>query len=434
MSTKKWNAKKVEYIAKKVLPKYDTVQEAVDEIANYLEYDVTLDCISSAFRRYHHKTPGAYLKVPYDKSKSRAITAERKLMSLHEFRSDMVSDIMDAFAKLAPIKVSKLKKPKPQPHGKNARENCALLSDLHFGLRIDKEEMALGVGYINEYNWEIGAKRLGKFTDQIASYKHEHRGECNQLRLCLGGDLGQGLIHADTDSGTDLIVYQVAGISYYLIQMIDYLRHYYNKVVVECTPDNHLRMMHKGPSRAFSQKFDSFATIIHMLVQAAFINIDDVEVNITKSPISTFNVLGHKFALTHGDTHIQVGNVGKHVDIGKIVNQAIRLNAGVADGKPYRAILLAHVHVPLYIPLPDTNTLLVTNGTGSGTDGYAYGSGYFTSAPAQVMWESTEAYPIGDFRVVTLGDADQKSEYAKIIYPYDYGLEVSKMLGIVGKR
>jgi hypothetical protein len=85
---------------------------------------------------------------------------------------------------------------------------------------------------------------------------------------------------------------------------------------------------------------------------------------------------------------------------------------------------MGHVHTPCYIHLSETKTYLVVNGTASSTDGFAESIGYFRNIPAQVMWEVVDKYPVGDFRIVDLGDADKDDSYLQFIKPYKYDLSV----------
>ncbi len=429
-----WTPQIVEQVSTKILPKHEELQAALKEISQLVKKNVSQDAVVKAFRKFD-ANPNAHLKndgiilsnLLKKKEKAYVARLEHKLGDWGALQQSIFDKFKEAFEKVGPIQVSALKKaPGKLPPQLKIRENGALLSDTHFGLKIDKEEIET-----NEYSWEIAARRLGKFTEQIANYKKEHRDECPQLRLCLGGDLGQGIIHYDSDAGTDLITYQVIGISNYIIQMIDYLRHQYKTIVVECTPDNHLRLTHKGPNRATAQKFDNYSSMIHFTIQTAFRDAKDVIFHVPKSPITTFNVLGHKFGLTHGDTHISSGNVGTNININNITNQLLKLNASGVDNKQYAALLLGHVHTPAYLPvLPGTRTCLAINGTMSGTDGYASSKGFFTTTPTQILWETSSQFAIGDFRAVQLEDADTETRYEKIISPYRYGLELSKLSGI----
>jgi hypothetical protein len=335
--------------------------------------------------------------------------------------------ILEAFRKMWTVRSavipSKVSKPNLRPPKVvRARANGVLISDTHLGLKIAPDEVMF-----NGYDWSIGARRLGKLAEQVATYKMGHRNECDELHVCLGGDLGQGIIHM-SDNNTDLITYQVNGISQYMVQMIDYWRHYYKVIHVHCTPDNHLRLTHKGPDRAMAQKFDSFSSFIHLAIQMAFRDCEDVLFTVPKTAITTFDVLGHKFGMTHGDTHINSGNVGHNVNVKSIANQLLRLNGAQSDGRPFDAFLMGHVHVPLYMHLNETNTRLIVNGTASGTDPYAETVGFFRTRPSQVIWESTADYAVGDFRIVDLGDADDNADFEEIIEPYDYKMKLMKAL------
>lgn len=342
---------------------------------------------------------------------------EREVADVSVWSHNLISSFEDLFKKMSPVQVSNVTKPAYKLTLSQNRANGVLISDIHLGLKISGQEVMT-----NQYDWNIASRRLGKLAEQVAKYKVDHRQECKELHVCLGGDLGQGVIHL-TDSNTDLITYQIWGIVSYLTQMIDYWRGHYPRIVVHCTPDNHLRLPHKGPDRALAQKFDAFSAFIHMGLQLAFRDAPDVVFDVPKTAITTFYVLGHKFGLTHGDTHVNSGNVGQSVNVKSIVNQILRLNAAQLDGKNYDAFLLGHVHVPLFMHLNETRTQLIINGTGSGTDPYAESMGFFNTRPTQVIWESTDQYPVGDFRIVDLGDADGDSRFNDFIKPYDYELD-----------
>jgi hypothetical protein len=126
--------------------------------------------------------------------------------------------------------------------------------------------------------------------------------------------------------------------------------------------------------------------------------------------------------LTHGDTHIDTGNVGQTINVKAISTETLKLNAAVRDGRPYECLIMGHVHTPLFMPLNESNTRLVVNGTMSGTDGFSESISYWRTTPFQVIFETTPAYMVGDFRMVQLDDVDTDASYEQIIKPYDYEL------------
>jgi predicted phosphodiesterase len=362
------------------------------------------------------------------KRKSYVDSLERKLADGDYLQNAIYDGFKKALDTVGPFQITKINKHDKPKSISEERANVVVISDTHLGLNVSPEEVMA-----NGYNWEVAARRLGKLAHQVAVFKLDHRDECPELHVCLGGDLGQGIIHL-SESGTDLITYQVVGAALYFTQMIDHWRKYYKKIIVHCTPDNHMRLTHKGSDRALSQKFDSFATMVHLALQMGFRTVDDVEFDVPKTPITTFNVLDHKFGLTHGDTHITPGNVGKSVDVKGIAVQVMKLNASIKDGKHYDVVILGHVHVPLNMHLNETGTELVINGTASGTDGFSESVGFFRTKPFQVLFECTREHAVGDWRKIALDDADTKSTYESIIRPYSYGLEVKPILSLSPKN
>ena len=341
---------------------------------------------------------------------------ERVAGSYKTLADRIVTNLVEAYTHNPPP-VQKNLKPVAIGKTKNKRRaNVAFISDTHWGLKIDKNEVPA-----NAHDWTIASRRMAKFAHQIATYKQEHRADSQELYLCLGGDLCQGIIHL-SESGTDLLTIQLHGAHWILMQMIEYLRGHYKRIHVKCTTDNHMRMIHKGPDRATHQKWDSFATVLHLMLQASFRNAKDVDFQIPKTPYTEFDVLGHSVFLTHGDTVLRSGYVSKSVPIGKITNDVRALQAQHMN-KPLNAVMMGHVHVPLNTTL-DNGVELIINGTGSGTDAYAQSLGIMNSNPCQVLFEATEDYVVGDFRKVFLRDADDNLSYDKVIIPYDGSLKL----------
>jgi hypothetical protein len=348
-----------------------------------------------------------------------------RVLGDREYFLDEVAKKIEEILDKHPIQVSKVKPIEAKKKGDKVREVVAFISDTHFGITIDNEEVPQ-----NSYNWQVAARRMGKFAEQIATYKREHRDATPRLRLCLGGDLAQGIIHL-SDSNTDLITNQFIGTMNILVQFIDYLRGFYKEIVVECTTCNHLRLVHKGPDRAMAQKYDSFATMLHAGLQAAYRSVEEVTFHVPKTPFTDFEVLGHRVYMTHGDTVLNIGNPGKQIDIARITAEVNNLNAAeaAAGRRPYAAVMMGHVHVPFNIML-NNGVQLIVNGTGSGVDPYAQAIGIHSSHAVQTIFEATEYCVVGDYRQIYLNDATDETSYEKIVKPWKYGLELEKALKV----
>lgn len=367
--------------------------------------------------------------IPIDDSRSdliakRSVALNKNYISKLERQAGDVNYIIDSLGKKLdvafrnnPVKVSKRPKQKKLNKSKTPNEVVAMISDTHWGLGISPDEVPS-----NEVNWTIASRRMGKFAQQIAGYNLSNRDATKRLRLCLGGDLIQGIIHFD-DSGIDLITYQVVGAIHILTNMIDYLRGHFNEIRVECTPCNHARMTYRSHNRALKQKYDSFATIIHCGLQAAFRSAKDVSFNVPKTPYTSFDVFGRSFFMTHGDTVIEIGNPGTSVNTKHISTQINNINANM--DKKYEVVMVGHAHTPLQVQLTNGVWFLM-NGTASGIDPYAQSVGFFNNAPSQIIYQSMPDRSVDSLRVVSLRSAGEETEFDSIVEPYDYSLVLGK--------
>ena len=104
-----------------------------------------------------------------------------------------------------------------------------------------------------------------------------------------------------------------------------------------------------------------------------------------------------------GDRHRHVVVAGKRQGIPDVFEQNVSV------------VLFGHWHQPSQFMLHD-GTICVVNGSLIGSESFAQnGIGFFNSMPAQVMFESVPGFPVGDFRIVQLRDADNNEALDKII-------------------
>lgn len=284
-------------------------------------------------------------------------------------------------------------------------ETVALLSDTHYGLSIDHAEVPGSA-----YNWQIAARRTALFVSQIAAWKPHHR-HVSRLRLLLGGDIIEGEIHGRS-SEIDALATQVDGARQILTSAIDYLRQSYDSIEVVCTPGNHGRWPQRE-GRAVAQKWDGIATVLYRGVEAVFRGCPDVKFTIPRTPYSEWRAPGGvSCALTHGDTVIHAGSLGRSVNVEKLATQVRRWNA--ARPSPLRVLALGHYHTPIVTELDD-GTVLVVNGSLCGTAPYAQSLGVHGSHPVQLLWESVRNHPVGDVRFVRVGAADEDAALDSIV-------------------
>lgn len=319
-------------------------------------------------------------------------------------------DFLSEFSKImkeTPLAVHK-KQPKVPSKKKTKRAIIMHLSDTHFQAMIDEEEL----GGLNKYTEVEEARRLAFFTREVGEYKKKYRDE-TELYIVLNGDIGQGIIH-DAES-TPVMTTQFAAMVHLLTQSISYLSNKFKKVNVITTPGNHLRFMHKSnKGRQTVQKWDGFHTITYIALKGALVNHKNVSFIIPKTPYVYTKILGHNFFITHGDTVITPGNVGKTINSENIKNKINDLKDSLG---PIDVIMMGHVHVATHQIL-NNSTHLVVNGCMSGVDGFAQSIGILHSIPVQQLFEVTEKAAVGDMRFVRLAEADKQKELDLIITPH----------------
>jgi len=341
------------------------------------------------------------------KAKSRISKENRALLEAWD-NEDEFLEVLEILLAANPPKAYK-KTPKSKKRKKIDRVIFAHLSDTHFHSMIDGEEM----GDLNNYTAVEEARRLAYFFSQVADYKFHHR-DATELVLALNGDLTQGIIH-DQES-TPVMATQFSAALHLLTQGISYLAQFYDSIRVLCTPGNHGRFMHKGnKGRQTKQKWDGFDTMLHRALEYSMKEHKNVKFEIPTTPYISTDIMGHHFFITHGDSVISPGNVGKTIASESIKNKINDLNSGLK--RDIDVVVMGHVHVPTYQTL-NNGCELVVNGTMSGTDEFAQSIGIFKSIPTQQMFEITKDHAVGDIRFVRLAEADKVKELDNIIEPF----------------
>jgi hypothetical protein len=198
--------------------------------------------------------------------------------------------------------------------------------------------------------------------------------------------------------------------------MIELFQSHFQNIHVHCTPDNHLRLPSKGRSGLISQKWDSFATMLHIIIAKHFRNHKRIKFNVPLTPFTLVNVFDHVFLLTHGDTVLNIPFPTKVLPIEKINSEKIRLiESGISD--KIDGILIGHLHTPLYMPL-NTGGMLIVNWTASWADNYAISQGYLYNNPTQIFFTTTQTEPCDSVHMVRLKDADKDGSLSKVIPPF----------------
>lgn len=294
------------------------------------------------------------------------------------------------------------------PSKKHPRRKVNLmLSDLHFGARLDGAELPV------EFNARTEARRLAKVIMETIAYKPHYR-EQTELNLLVNGDIIEGLLQHDEADG-DPLTDQFVAITYALVQAITLLATHYPSVNVYWQTGNHGRNKLRHPGRATTSKWDSFETMIGKSVELACSSLRNVRWEIPRAPYCAVPLFESHMLLTHGDTVINVGNPGATLPINKIEQQMSKINATRVYGHQFDVFAVGHVHLGVNVLLPSGH--LIINPPLVPSNGFALSLGY-VSACGQYLWESIEGYPVGDTRLIRVGKSeDEDPKLERIIKP-----------------
>jgi hypothetical protein len=285
----------------------------------------------------------------------------------------------------------------------------AVLSDLHFGSDIKREETGHNYQKIEE------SRRLAKVVSEIANYKIQYR-DRTDLELLILGDVIQNQLHSPMDGA--VLAEQCARAIHLLSQAVGVLAGSFKKIRVRCATGNHGRNTARHQSRAVDQKWDSIETIIYYAVKKACAALKNVEFFIPKTPYGTYSVFGSNILYTHGDGAINPGNPGKAIAIGSLENQTNRINASLPDHGEYSVFIVGHVHTASSTHLGN-GAVMLTNGALCPPDQFATTIGIFESSAGQYVFESIKGFPFGDSRFIRVNsDTDKDKSLDSVIKPW----------------
>lgn len=283
-----------------------------------------------------------------------------------------------------------------------------VLSDLHFGSDISKEETgSLDYGKIEE------AARIAHVAKETIGYANAGESE---LEVWLIGDIFQNSLHDARDGA--VLAEQMARSMHLLGQVFALFAANFKQVRVHCAVGNHGRFTSRHKGRAVHGKYDSAETVVYYALRMACAHLSNVKFTIPKTPFVTGQVFDRKVFATHGDSVISPGNPGKSIQISSLENQTNRLNAHLTDSSEYSIFLCGHVHTASMTYLPNGGAV-ITNGALVPSDPFAIALGIPETQCGQWLWESVEGDPIRSARLIRVGpEQDSDKSLLELIKPW----------------
>jgi predicted phosphodiesterase len=317
--------------------------------------------------------------------------------SLYYYEGAQPTALLEAFREASEL--MPVIKPTPYVSKRKAetfsRVLTVALSDLHFGTDLKADEHLLAFSNKEE------ARRLAHILKNVLDYKTDKR-DFTSLQILLNGDLFAGMLGHDDRAVAELSV-QMLRAAHLLTQFVAQCCAHFRKVVVRVQYGNHGKnKMRHATGRADNQKWENFELIVAVMMQGPLRDHKNLSWDIPRRPISFFKVFDHQFGMTHGDTVLgaKPGTTTAEGALARVMASKFYKLNGKLD-----VLFLGHWHKGMLESVGDT--VVLTNPPLIPPDGFSESSGYL-NACGQWLVETTAAHPVGDTRLVRVGEEQDK--------------------------
>ena len=306
--------------------------------------------------------------------------ARKRLKSIHE-ANDTAETIRQA--------IYGLSEHRPEPPewtlrpGLAGHRGCPMLmvSDIHYSEVVNKIE----TGGANEFNSKIAAKRMERLYNTTADLAFNHMGRAKTIYpgivVAFGGDMIGGDIHEELAKTNDRTPQQsVNDLTDLLGGLVDNLAAKFGRIFIPCVVGNHGRATKKMQMK--QRVFTSIEWNIYCNLERHYRTTKNVSFQVSNEADAFFNVFGHRYMLTHGDSLGVKGGDGIIGAIGPIMRGTMKMHRSEAQiGRDFDTLLLGHWHQ--YLTLPG----LIVNNAFKGYDEYArLGLRAPYSRASQALW------------------------------------------------
>ena len=255
---------------------------------------------------------------------------------------------------------------------------ATIWSDWHYG------EVVRMPG-INSFDKRIAAARVKKLVTKTVDLSHNHMGKASikypGCIVALGGDMLGGDIHEELMKSNDRTTQQsIEDLIDLISGGLEHMATSFGKLFVPCVVGNHGRSTKKMQMK--ERVFTSHEWNVYCGVARHFRKSRHVQFNIPETADCAFNIFGHRYLLTHGDSLGTKGGDGIIGALGPIMRGTLKTHRSEAQiGRDFDTLLIGHWHQ--YITLPG----LIVNNSLKGYDEYAHLTLRAPfSRPSQALW------------------------------------------------
>lgn len=274
----------------------------------------------------------------------------------------------------------------PQPPEWTVREGRAgargvpatIWSDWHYG------EVVRMPG-VNSFDKRVAAKRIKHLAETTVDLAFNHMGRAKisypGCVVALGGDMLGGDIHEELMKTNDRTTQQsIEDLIDLISGGLELMATSFGKLFVPCVVGNHGRSTKKMQMK--ERVHTSHEWNVYCGVARHFRKSRHVQFGISETADFAFNIFGHRYLLTHGDSLGTKGGDGIIGALGPIMRGTLKTHRSEAQiGRDFDTLLIGHWHQ--YITLPG----LIVNNSLKGYDEYAHLvlRAPF-SRPSQALW------------------------------------------------
>lgn len=255
---------------------------------------------------------------------------------------------------------------------------ATIWSDWHYG------EVVRMPG-INSYDLSTAKQRIKRLVTTIADLAINHMGSSKSAYpgcvVALGGDMLGGDIHEELMKSNDRTTQQaIEDLIDLICGGLETMASSFGRLFVPCVVGNHGRSTRK--MQAKERVFTSHEWNVYCGVARYFKGSKAIQFSIPSTADCAFNIFGHRYLLTHGDSLGTKGGDGIIGALGPIMRGNLKTHRSEAQiGRDYDTLLIGHWHQ--YLTLPG----LIVNNSLKGYDEYAHlvlRAPY--SRPSQALW------------------------------------------------
>ena len=286
---------------------------------------------------------------------------------LAKFHADQREEELASSRKFAPRVI-----PTPEHHDPRSPGHPVInLSDWHWGEVVDKRE----TGGVNEFNREIAEERVSRLGQRIVLLLKDFAGRNPSypgLWINLIGDMISGKIHEElreTNWGT--VPEQAVEVGEALAGLLEYLANEFpdGPIDIACVVGNHGRNSLKP--RAKTKVRENTEWGIYKSLERQFKDRSRFRFQIPDTPDLHFEINGHRFLLTHGDSIGTKGGDGIIGPVGPLRRGYAKIRgAEVPIKRDFAFMICGHWHT--YQP-PGVLFPVMVNGSLKGPDEYTAG-------------------------------------------------------------